>query len=143
MSIYFLLISSLDRHKHTHTKNTKKQSEVSLKQTTIRSCTGSYTTICSSQLAQLTLRKGNNYADSQAHSQAGSQTYRCLGWRNREVDVAVEVRFGVKVGDCLFWVFDQRQLLEWTTRRGKCLDARSVKHHPLGNKNKNNFTTGT
>ena len=38
----------------------------------------------------------------QAHSQAGSQTYRCFGWRDRKVGGGVEVRFGVKVEDN-FW----------------------------------------
>ena len=75
--LFFYIIVKLSG---TQSNNTK-QSEVSLKQ---YSCTGSHNTICS-KLAQLTLRKGRNYADSQAHSQAGPQTYRCLGWRNREV----------------------------------------------------------
>ena len=80
------------------TQRTQSQSEVSLKQ--YHSSTGSHTTICS-KLAQLILRKGRNHADSQAHSQAGSQTYKCLEWRDREVGVGVEVRFGVEIGNNL------------------------------------------
>ena len=40
----------------------------------------------SGESAQLILRKRqkNYYEDSLAHSQAGSQAYRCLGWRDRE-----------------------------------------------------------
>ena len=53
------------------------------------SSTGGPTTICS-KLAQLTLRKGHNYADSQAHSQAGFQAYRYLGWRDRGLGVGQE-----------------------------------------------------
>ena len=56
---------------------------------------GSHTTVCS-KLAQLILRKGHSHADSQVHSQAGSQAYRCLGWCDHEVGVGVGVRFGVK-----------------------------------------------
>ena len=38
-------------------------------------------------LAQLTARKGHNYADSLAHSQAGPRAYRRLRRRDREVVV--------------------------------------------------------
>ena len=65
----------------THNRRIHGQSEVSLKH---YSCIGSHNTICST-LAQLILRKGHNYADSQAHLQAGPQAYQCLGWRGHEV----------------------------------------------------------
>ena len=42
-------------------------------------------TIVYFKLAQLSRRKRRNYADFQAHSQAGSQACRCLGWQNRGV----------------------------------------------------------
>ncbi|CAN0360989.1 unnamed protein product, partial [Ascophyllum nodosum] len=42
-------------------------------------------TIVYFKLAQLSRRKGHNYADSQAHSQAGSQACRCIGRHNRGV----------------------------------------------------------
>ncbi|CAN0424792.1 unnamed protein product, partial [Ascophyllum nodosum] len=48
------------------------------------SSTGS-PTIVYFKLARLSRGKGHNYADSQAHSQAGSQAFRCLGWQNRGV----------------------------------------------------------
>ena len=38
------------------------------------------------KLAQLSRRKGRNYADSQAHSQAGSQACRYLGCQKRGVN---------------------------------------------------------
>ena len=67
------------RYHHTHTR-TRIQFEIAVKEQ--YSSTGSPDRICSKP-ALLTLRKGHNYADSQAHSQAGSQAYRCLGWRDR------------------------------------------------------------
>ena len=75
----------------THIHEEHSQLEVALNQQ--HSFTGSHTTICS-KLVQLTPRKGRNYADSQAFSQAGSQAYRYLGWRDR----GVGVEFGLKVG---------------------------------------------
>ena len=48
------------------------------------SSTGYHTTVYF-KLAQLSLRKGHNYTDSQAHSQAGSQACQCLGWQKRGV----------------------------------------------------------
>ena len=42
-------------------------------------------TIVYFKLAQLSRRKGHNYAHSQARSQAGSQACRCVGWQNRGV----------------------------------------------------------
>ena len=52
--------------------------------TSQHSSTGSHTTVYF-KLAHLSRRKGHNYADSQAHSQAGSQACRCLGWQKRGV----------------------------------------------------------
>ena len=92
MPTCFLLTLSLECY--THTERTQIQSDVSLKQQ--YSCTGSHITICS-KLAQLTLRKAHNYADSQAHLQAGYQAYQYRGWRDGEVGVGDEVRFEVKV----------------------------------------------
>ena len=40
-------------------------------------------TIVYFKLAQLSRRKGHNYANSQAHSQDGSQACRGLGWQKR------------------------------------------------------------
>ena len=74
---------------HIHTMNTKPIR--SFTQTTTQLFTGSHTTICS-KLAQLTLGEGHNDADYQAHSQAGFQACRCLGWRDRQVGVEVKVR---------------------------------------------------
>ena len=72
--LYFLLVSS---HTNESTKdNVKFHSQ--------HSSTGS-PTIVYFKLAQLSRRKGHNYADSQAHSQAGSQACRCLGWQIRGV----------------------------------------------------------
>ena len=87
---------ALDCRTHKKTRITQSQSEVSLKH---YSCTGSLNAICS-ELAQHTLRKGQNYADSLAHSQASSKAYRYLEWRDREVVVGnmesnVEATFGV------------------------------------------------
>ena len=58
---FFIVI----RFRHTHEQKPK----TSLKLRPNSTGTGSPTTICA-KLAQLTLRKGHNYADSQAHSQA-------------------------------------------------------------------------
>ena len=52
--------------------------------TSQHSSTGNHT-IVYFKLAQLSRRKRHNYADSQAHSQAGSQACRCLGWQKRGV----------------------------------------------------------
>ena len=65
--------------------NTNKSTKDNLKFHTQYSSTGS-PTIVYFKLAQLSRRKGHNYADSQAHSQAGSQACRCLGWQNRRVN---------------------------------------------------------
>ena len=46
---------------------------------------GSSRTIVEFKLAQHSRRKEHNNADSPAHSQAGSQACRCLGWQNRGV----------------------------------------------------------
>ena len=72
--LYPLLVSS---HKNKNTKD-------NLKFHSQRSSTGS-PTIVYFKLSQLSRRKGHNYADSQAHSQAGSQACRCLEWHNRGV----------------------------------------------------------
>ena len=45
----------------------------------------SSTAVAPLKLAQLSRRKGHNYADFQTHSQAGTQACRCLGWQNRGV----------------------------------------------------------
>ena len=63
---------------------THKSTKNNLKFHSQHSLTGS-PTIVYFKLAQLSRRKGHNYADSQAHSQAGSQDCRCLGWQNRGV----------------------------------------------------------
>ena len=77
---YSLLVSS---HTNESTKdNLKFQSQ--------HSSTSSPTLACF-KLAQLSRRKGHNYADSQAHSKAGSQACRCLGWQNRGVSEIGEV----------------------------------------------------
>ena len=78
--LYSLLVSS---HTNMSTKN-------NLKFHSQHSSTGSRT-IVYFKLAQLSLRKGHNYADSQAHSQAGSQACRCLWWQNRGVSEIGEV----------------------------------------------------
>ena len=39
------------------------------------------------KLAQLSLRKGHNYADPQAHSVAGSEACGCLGGQDRGVSM--------------------------------------------------------
>ena len=102
-----LLLLSLGCRTHKRTIRTPSQSEVSLKHH--YNGNGSHNKICS-KLAQITLRKGHNYADSLAHSQAGPQAYRCLGWRDREVVVGVAVKVGVevKVGDH-FWSESRRR----------------------------------
>ena len=64
--------------------HTNKSTKDNLKFRSQHSSTGS-PTIVYFKLAQLSRRKGRSYADSQAHSQAGSQACRCLGWQNREV----------------------------------------------------------
>ena len=115
VSTCFLLILSLDCHTRT-----QSQSEVSLEQQ--YSCTGSHTTVCS-KLAQLTLRTRHNYADSQTHSHAGYQAYRCLSGRDREVGIRVEVRSKSKL-ETFFGVNYQLK-----------------QYHPLENKDKNDFTT--
>ena len=92
----------------THNQRTQGQPEVSLKH---YSCTGRQNKICS-KLAQLTLRIGHNYANSQAHSQAGSQAYRCLGWRDHGIVVVVEVRSDSKSGTTFgdnFWSESRRR----------------------------------
>ena len=72
--LYSLLVSS-------HTNKSRKDN---LKFHSQHSSTGSRTKVYF-KLAQLSRRKGHNYTDSQAHSQAGSQTCRYLGWQNRGV----------------------------------------------------------
>ena len=76
--LYFLMVS-------THTNKSTKDN---LKFHSQHSSTGS-PTIVYFKLAQLSRRKGHNYADSQTHSrarsQAGSQACRCLGWQNHGV----------------------------------------------------------
>ena len=72
--LYSLLVSS----------HTNKSTKDNLKFHSQHSSTGS-PTIVYFELAQLSRRKGNNYADSQAHSHAGSQACRCLGWQNHGV----------------------------------------------------------
>ena len=72
--LYSLLVSS----------HTNKSTKDNLKFHSQNSSTGSPTTVYS-KLAQLSRRKGHNYTDSQAHSQAVSQACRCLGWQNRGV----------------------------------------------------------
>ena len=97
MSTCFFPLLSFDYHTHEKTIIAQQsQSEVSLKHH--YNCTGSRNTICF-ELAQLTLRKGHNYADSLAHSQTRPQAYWCLGWRDHEVVVGnvepnVETTFG-------------------------------------------------
>ena len=76
----FYLLYSLFVSSHTN-KSTKDN----LKFNSQHSSFGSPTVIVYFELAQLSPRNGHNYADSQAHSQAGSQAYRCLGWQNRGV----------------------------------------------------------
>ena len=66
--LYSLLVSS----------HTNKSIENNLKFHSQHSSTGS-PTIVYFKLVQLSRRKGHNYADSQAHSQAGSQACPCLG----------------------------------------------------------------
>ena len=72
--LYSLLVSS----------HTNKSTKYNLKFHSQNSSTRSPTTVFF-KLAQLSPGKGHNYADSQAHSQAGSQACRCLGWQNRGV----------------------------------------------------------
>ena len=72
--LYSLLVSS----------HTNKSTKDNLKFYSQHSSTGR-PTIVYFKLAQLSRRKGHNYADSQARSQAGSQACRCLGWQNRGV----------------------------------------------------------
>ena len=81
------------------THNKKHKDNLKFHSNPIASCTGSHNTVCS-KLAQLTLRKEHNYADSLVHSQAGPQTHWYLGRRDREVGVGdvksnVETKFGV------------------------------------------------
>ena len=64
--------------------HTSKSTKDNLKFHSQHSSTGS-STIVYFKLAQLSRRKGHNYADSQAHLQAGSQACRCLEWQNRGV----------------------------------------------------------
>ena len=87
MSTGFLL--KLQLHITTYTQEHKANYfEVAAQQQ--HSSTGSHNTTCS-KLVLLTRRKGHNPADSQAHSQAGSRAYQCLGWRDRAVGVRVGV----------------------------------------------------
>ena len=72
--LYSFLVSS----------HTNKSTKDNLKSHSQHSSTDS-PTIVYFKLAQLSRRKGHNYTDSQAHSQAGSQVCRCLGWQNRVV----------------------------------------------------------
>ena len=81
-SLYYISPHTLKNAKPTNLKLESNNKE--------HGSSGSHTTICS-KLAQLTLRNGHKYADSQARSQAGSQAYRCLGWRDRRVGVGVGV----------------------------------------------------
>ena len=74
-SLYSLLVSS----------HTSKSIKDILKFHSQHSSTGG-PTIVYFKLAQLSRRKGYNYADSQAHSQAGSQACRCFGWQKRGVN---------------------------------------------------------
>ena len=64
--------------------HTNKSTKDNLKFHSQHGSTGS-PTIVYFKLDQLSGRKGHNYADSQAHSQAGSQACRRLGWQNRGV----------------------------------------------------------
>ena len=64
--------------------HTNKSTKDNLKFHSQHSSTGS-PTIAYFKLAHLPRRKGHTYEDSQAHSQAGSQDCRCLGWQNRGV----------------------------------------------------------
>ena len=74
--LYSLLVSS----------HTNKSTKDNLKFPSQHSSTGS-PTIVYFKLAQLSRRKGHNYVESQAHSQAGSQACRrCLGWQKRGVN---------------------------------------------------------
>ena len=70
--LYSLLVSS----------HTNKSTKDNLKFHSQHSSTGSPTIIVYFKLAQLSRKKGHNYADSQAHSRAGSQACWCLGWQN-------------------------------------------------------------
>ena len=96
----FQLLYSLLVSPHTN-KSTKKRSEVSLHNiaqlvaqlsstsslpVTLHnhSSTGNHTIVYFKH-AQLSLRKGHNYADSQSDSQARSQACRCLGRQKRGV----------------------------------------------------------
>ena len=62
--------------------HTNKSTKDNLNFHSQHSSTGS-PTIVYFKLAQISRRKGHSYADSQAHSQAGSQACRCLGGQNR------------------------------------------------------------
>ena len=73
--LYSLLVSS----------HTNKSAKDNLKFHSQHSSTGS-PTIIYFKLVQLSRRKGHNYADSQAHSQVGSQACRYHGWQNRRVN---------------------------------------------------------
>ena len=77
--LYSLLVSS----------HTNKSTKDNLKFHSQHSSTGSPTVVYF-KLAQLSRRKGHNYANSQAHSQAGSQACRCIGWQNRGVNKIAE-----------------------------------------------------
>ena len=66
--LYSLLVSS----------HTNKSTKYNLKFHSQHSSTGR-PTIVYFKLAQLSRRKGHNYAESQARSQTGSQACRCLG----------------------------------------------------------------
>ena len=85
--LYSLLVSS----------RTNKSTKDNLKFHSQQSSTGS-PTIAYFKLAQLSRRKGHNYADSQAHSQAGSQADR----RNITVKLSNEtIQFHFPVLICL------------------------------------------
>ena len=92
LSVYSTLRCILEAMSHTIcftfsllvSSHTNKSTKDNLKFPSQHSSTGG-PTIFYFKLAQLSRRKGHNYTDSQAHSQAESQTGRCLGWQNRGV----------------------------------------------------------
>ena len=73
--LYSLLVSSY----------TNKTPKGNLKFHSQHSLTGSLSVVYF-KLARLSRRKGYNYVDFQAHSQAGSQAFQCLGGQNRGVN---------------------------------------------------------
>ena len=76
---------SVNVRKQQQQQHTNKRTKDNMKFPTQHSSTDS-PTIVYFKLAQLSHRKGHDYADSQAHPQAGSQASRCLGWQKRGVN---------------------------------------------------------